>query len=832
MTTGADTSADVPSDSGDDIVDSPDSADIAQAAAHGRAFDTARARAKELALEIEEHRERYYVKDAPTVSDAEFDALMRELEDIEDRFPELRDPDSPTQHVGGGVDTELFAEVVHAERMYSLDNSFSREELDDWAARVNRGLGRKPARYLCELKIDGLAVNLTYEHGRLVRAATRGDGHTGEDITANVRTIADIPARLAGTGHPARVDIRGEVFIPVEAFRQLNESLVEAGKNPFANPRNSAAGSLRQKDPQVTAQRPLHMLVHGIAAWQPEDGGEGTEASSQSEVYAQLETWGLPTSEYFRVVKTMDEVHDYIDFYGEHRHDVLHEIDGVVVKVDELDEQYELGFTSRAPRWAMAFKYPPEEVTTTLLDIRVNVGRTGRVTPYAVMEPVLVAGSTVEKATLHNAHEVRRKGVLIGDTVVLRKAGDVIPEILGPVTAARTGDEHAFVMPTHCPDCGTELYEQKEGDKDLRCPNSRSCPSQVANRVEFAGSRSAFDIEALGEESAIALAAPEKNREEALAALDEGHAIFMPLTEPADGERPELVYVKQDEEQKGGGTPQLRVESRQSSLIPDPQTPVIDTGANLFDLTADQLRDIHVWQPVRRRNEAGESEPTGDWRYESYFWNRPQLHFYKREQEWRVKPKGEPRPRKNTESLMSELEKAKDRPLWSVLVALSIRHVGPIAARALANHFRSMDKIRAASVEELSEIDGVGPVIAESLHDWFAVDWHAAIVDQWAAAGVRMEDEAPEDSGRPQTLAGLTIVATGSLDNYTRDSIKETIIAAGGKAAGSVSKKTDYVIAGENAGSKLTKAEDLGVPVLDEEAFEKLLAAGPEAVAD
>ncbi|NNG78224.1 NAD-dependent DNA ligase LigA [Brevibacterium luteolum] len=750
MTTGADTSADVSSDSGDDIVDSPDSADIAQAAAHGRAFDTARARAKELALEIEEHRERYYVKDAPTVSDAEFDTLMRELEDIEDRFPELRDPDSPTQHVGGGVDTELFAEVVHTERMYSLDNAFSRAELDDWAARVDRGLGRKPARYLCELKIDGLAVNLTYEHGRLVRAATRGDGHTGEDITANVRTIADIPARLAGSGHPARVDIRGEVFIPVEAFRQLNESLVEAGKNPFANPRNSAAGSLRQKDPQITAQRPLHMLVHGIAAWQPEDGGAGAEAPSQSEVYAQLKEWGLPTSEYFRVVTSMDEVHAYIDYYGEHRHDVLHEIDGVVVKVDELDEQYELGFTSRAPRWAMAFKYPPEEVTTTLLDIRVNVGRTGRVTPYAVMEPVLVAGSTVEKATLHNAHEVKRKGVLIGDTVVLRKAGDVIPEILGPVTAARTGDEHAFVMPTHCPDCGTELYEQKEGDKDLRCPNSRTCPAQVANRVEYLASRAALDIEALGEEAANA------------------------LTRPPEGQPP------------------------------------LANEAGLFDLSAEDLAAVKVWQDKRGKNAAeGEKELV------PYFYT-----------------KDGSKPRANTERMLQQIAAAKDRPLWRVLVALSIRHVGPVAARALAEHFRSMDRIRAASIEELSEIDGVGPVIAESLHDWFTVDWHSAIVDQWAAAGVRMEDEAPEDSGRPQTLAGLTIVATGSLDNYTRDSVKETIIAAGGKAAGSVSKKTDYVIAGENAGSKLTKAEDLGVPVLDEEAFEKLLAAGPEAVAD
>ncbi|GAA2012260.1 NAD-dependent DNA ligase LigA [Brevibacterium samyangense] len=709
------------------------------------------ARVARLRAAIEEHRDAYYRRDAPTVSDAEYDALVHELEALEEQFPELQEPDSPTQTVGGAADTRTFDPVVHTARMYSLDNVFSHEELDEWFLRTGKSVGREVA-YLCELKIDGLAVNLLYRDGELVRAATRGDGRVGEDITANVRTIADIPERLDTDAPPAEVEIRGEVFFPVEAFGDLNASLVEAGKPPFANPRNAAAGSLRQKDPSVTARRPLHMLVHGIAAWTPAPGAD-PEPAAQSEVYELLRGWGMPISEYYAVKHTPEEVHAFIDHYGEHRHSVIHEIDGIVVKVDDIATQEDLGYTSRAPRWATAFKYPPEEVTTKLLDIQVQVGRTGRVTPFAVMEPVLVAGSTVERATLHNAHEVKRKGVLIGDTVVLRKAGDVIPEVLGPVVANRDGSEQEFVMPSTCPACGAELYEQKEGDKDLRCPNARSCPAQLRNRVYYLASRGAFDIEALGEEAATALTAPL-----------------------------------------------------------EPELPPLTTEADLFDLRPEDLADVVIERPERKKGVL-----TGRMEKVAYFYTK-------------ATAKTPSRPRKNTLTMFEEIEKAKSQPLWRVLVALSIRHVGPTAARALAGHFRSMDAIRAASVEELAEVEGVGTIIAESLTAWFEVDWHREIVEKWAAAGVRMEDEAPEDSGVPQTLEGLTIVATGSLQHYTRDGIKEAITAAGGKAAGSVSKKTDYLVAGENAGSKLDKAESLGVPVLDEDTFTRLLQEGPEAL--
>lgn len=722
----------------------------AAAKANADELGSARVRAKELAGLIEEHREAYYQRAAPTISDGEFDALMKELEALEARFPELDDPDSPTHRVGGAVDTTLFAEVTHVERMYSLDNVFNVEELEAWNERVVRELGTSTPEYLCELKIDGLAVNLLYENGTLVRAATRGDGRTGEDITPNVRTIADVPVRLAGEHHPRRVEIRGEVFFPIEAFGDLNASLVAAGKEPFANPRNSAAGSLRQKDPTITASRPLHMLVHGIAAWQ--SSPDHPEPPTQSLVYEQLREWGLPISEYFRVVPSIGEVEEYIAYYGEHRHSVLHEIDGVVVKVDKLSQQGLLGFTSRAPRWAMAYKYPPEEVTTTLLDIQVQVGRTGRVTPFGVMEPVKVAGSTVAKATLHNAHEVKRKGVLIGDTVVLRKAGDVIPEILGPVVDKRDGSEREFVMPTHCPSCGTELGEQKEGDKDLRCPNARSCPSQVENRLFYLASRSGLDIEAMGEEAARALVRPT-----------------------------------------------------------EPPTPPLSTEAELFELTPDDLADVKILREDKRKG----AEP-GATRLVPYFWSAGT----------EKKPS---EPTANTRKLFTELEKAKAQPLWRVLVSLSIRHVGPIAARALAQEFGSMDAIREADLETLAAVEGVGPVIAESVHEWFAVDWHREIVDRWAAAGVRMADE--RDESVAQVLEGLTIVVTGSLEGFTRDEAKEAILTRGGKAAGSVSKKTSAVVAGEAAGSKYDKALSLGVPILDEDGFRALLETGevPEA---
>ncbi|GAA1524156.1 NAD-dependent DNA ligase LigA [Brevibacterium permense] len=706
---------------------------------------TARAQAHaQLTERIEELRAAYY-QDSLLVSDAEYDELVHSLEDLEAQFPELVTDSSPTQTVGGVVDTSTFDPVEHIGPMYSLDNVFDYEELRAWYERVRSATSVK-SKFLCELKIDGLAVNLLYRNGELVRAATRGDGRIGEDITANVRTISDIPHRLDTEHPPAEVEIRGEVFFPVEDFAELNASLVAEGKAPFANPRNSAAGSLRQKDPAVTARRPLHMLVHGIAVWTPADDSH-PEPAHQSEVYEQFRSWGLPISDYFKVLDTVDEIEDFIAYYGEHRHDVTHEIDGIVIKIDDIAVQETLGYTSRAPRWATAFKYPPEEVTTKLIDIQVQVGRTGRVTPFAVMEPVTVAGSTVERATLHNGYEVRRKGVLIGDTVTLRKAGDVIPEVLGPVVALRDGSEQEFVMPTHCPSCGTELGEQKEGDKDLRCPNSRSCPAQLANRIFYLASRAAFDIEALGEEAALALTAPA-----------------------------------------------------------EPDTPPLTSEAFLFDLTPEDLGDVKIW-----RNKKSKGVETGERELVPYFYTRGTAK----------KPSA---PSANTKKLFDELEKAKDQDLWRVLVALSIRHVGPTAARTLAAKFRTLEAIREASLEELSAVESIGPTIAQSIRDWFEIDWHIEIVETWAAAGVRMEDDEVEAAA--QTLEGLTIVATGSLSSFTRDGIKEAILGAGGKAAGSVSKKTDYVVAGENAGSKLEKAESLGVPVLDEDQFRVLLETG------
>ncbi|MCM1011966.1 NAD-dependent DNA ligase LigA [Brevibacterium sp. XM4083] len=715
-----------------------DTLDLQDAAARAKAHAA-------LAEQIESHRAAYYKDDSPLVSDAEYDELSRRLEALEEKYPELVTDSSPTQTVGGSVDTTTFSPVTHIGRMYSLDNVFDFAELREWYDRVSGAVSAE-SKFLCELKIDGLAVNLLYRDGELVRAATRGDGRIGEDITANVRTISDIPQHLDTEFPPAEVEIRGEVFFPIEAFAELNAQLVAEGKPPFANPRNSAAGSLRQKDPAVTASRPLHMLVHGIAAWAPADASH-PEPKEQSEVYEQFRSWGLPISEYYKVLEAVEEIEEFISYYGEHRHDVSHEIDGIVVKIDDFAVQEALGYTSRAPRWATAFKYPPEEVTTKLLDIQVQVGRTGRVTPFAVMEPVTVAGSTVERATLHNGYEVKRKGVLIGDTVTLRKAGDVIPEVLGPVVAARDGSEREFVMPTHCPSCGTLLGEQKEGDKDVRCPNAQSCPAQVTNRIFYLASRAAFDIEALGEEAALALTAPA-----------------------------------------------------------EPATPPLSSEAGLFDLTPDDLADVKIW-----RNKRVKGVETGERELVPYFYTRGTAK----------KPSA---PSQNTKKLFAELDKARDQDLWRVLVALSIRHVGPTAARTLAAHFHSLDAIREASLEELSAVDGIGETIAASIRDWFTVDWHLEIVDRWRAAGVRMEDEVGETA--PQTLAGLTIVATGSLSTFTRDGIKEAILAAGGKAASSVSKKTDYVVAGENAGSKLEKAESLGVPVLDEDGFRTLLATG------
>lgn len=715
--------------------------------------DALRAEYDSLIEQVRRYRFAYYNEDAPLVSDAEFDQLFRKLEEIEALHPELVSNDSPTQEVGGEV-SAVFSPVKHLSQMYSLEDVFSLEELETWVNKAQANaeklatsrLVEAPLRWLTELKIDGLAVNLLYRRGKLVKAATRGDGITGEDITHNVLTIKEIPRQLKGTNFPEEVEIRGEVFIASKDFIALNEQMVEAGKAPFANPRNSAAGSLRQKDPAETAKRPLSMLVHGIGARQ------GFEATSQSESYALLKEWGLPTSPYFKVLSNYQEILEFISHYGEHRHDLLHEIDGIVIKIDDFDTQRSLGYTSRVPRWAVAYKYPPEEVNTKLLDILVNVGRTGRVTPYGVMVPVKVAGSTVEMATLHNQDVVKAKGVLIGDTVVLRKAGDVIPEIVGPVVALRDGTEREFVMPTECPACGTTLAPAKEGDVDIRCPNARSCPAQLRERVFHLAGRGAFDIEALGWEAAIA------------------------LTQPAE-----------------------------------PELPPVSNEAQIFTLKPEDLAEVKIERHKRLKGEVlAEKELV------PYFYSRGTAK----------KPS---EPTANTLKLFNELEKAKSQPLWRVLVALSIRHVGPTASRALATAFGSMDAIRAASEQELAEVDGVGPIIAQALVEWFSEDWHREIVEAWAAAGVRMADE--RDESVPRTLEGLTIVVTGSLQNFNRDQAKEAVISRGGKAAGSVSKNTDFLVAGENAGSKRDKAEQLGVAILDEAGFEELLENGPPAAA-
>jgi DNA ligase (NAD+) len=686
---------------------------------------------------VEAARSAYYMNDAPVMSDADYDALYRRLEDFEAAYPTLVRDDSPTRQVGGEV-SSAFAPVKHASQMYSLEDVFSFDELKDWVRRVEASLPDATSNvWLAEVKIDGLAVSLTYRDGVLVRAATRGDGVTGEDVTHNIRTIASIPQQLSGDGYPAFLEVRGEVFIASDDFVKLNESMVASGKNPFANPRNAAAGSLRQKDATVTATRPLSMFVHGVGNL----GNLGVE--TQSEAYQLLSSWGLPVSPYTRTFSSFDDVIAYIEEMGERRHDLLHEIDGIVVKVDSYAAQRSLGHTSRVPRWAVAYKYPPEEVHTKLLDIRVDVGRTGRVTPYAVMEPVFVAGSTIERATLHNQDVVKAKGVLIGDTVVLRKAGDVIPEVVAPVVALRDGSERPFVMPSTCPSCGSALAPAKAGEADLRCTNPRSCPAQLTERLCYAASRSALDIDALGYEAAKALTNP-------------------------------------------GGVVK----------------PLLDSEANLFNLTVDDLRDVMVL----RERRVGESTTVS---LEPYFFTKPT----------RSNPVSV--PTKSAINLIVELGKVKEQPLWRVLVALSIRHVGPTAARALAAEFGSMDAIREAGKDRLSAVDGVGDAIADSIIDWFTVDWHREIVDAWAAAGVRMADE--RDDSVSQTLQGLTIVATGSFEGFTRDSIKEAIIGRGGKASSSVSKRTDYVVAGANAGSKLAKAEALGVPVLTEEQFVSLM---------
>lgn len=674
---------------------------------------------------IKKYRDSYYNEDLSIVSDAEYDALEKELAQLEAQYPELSDQ-SPLTEVGGNV-SNSFDPVEHLEPMMSLDNSFSFEELASWAERVG------PGPYLCELKIDGLAINLRYLNGKLVSASTRGDGVTGEDITLNANTLPQIPSTLLGENHPEQIEIRGEVYFAIDDFKKLNEGLIAKGKAPFANPRNGASGSLRQKDPEITKTRPLRLLVHGFGAWS-EHG-----LKTQSDVYQLLKTWGLPVSERAAVFENLGDVKDYISKHLELRHSLEHEIDGVVIKVDSLQRQKQLGFTSRAPRWAIAYKYPPEQVQTKLLDIKVSIGRTGRATPYAVVEPIKVAGSEVEFATLHNQDVVKAKGVLIGDTVVLRKAGDVIPEILGPVVQLRDGSEKEFVMPTDCPECGTELAPAQEGDVDLRCPNSKSCPAQLRERIAYLGSRSALDIEALGYVSATA------------------------LTQPAS------------------------------------PAPVVFSEADIFDLKPEDLLPIRAYVLDA---DTGEKKLDAD--------GKPKVVDYFK------KKNGE--PGELALKLLANLEQAKQSALWRILVSLSIRHVGPVAARALADHFGSIERIFSATEQELAEIDGVGPTLAESIKGWYAVDWHREIIDRWQAAGVQLEIEGHPGPGQLNNdgiLSGQTVVVTGSLEDMTRDEVEDAIRQAGGKPSSSVSKKTSFLVAGANAGSKLTKAEQLGVEIID-----------------
>ncbi|WP_314502361.1 NAD-dependent DNA ligase LigA [uncultured Actinomyces sp.] len=759
----------------------------------------------QLIQEVDDARAAYYDRDAPVLSDAEYDKLYRELEDFEAQYPQYRSADSPTTQVGGAA-SEAFAPVEHLQQMTSLDDVFSLEELAAWEARMANDTGRSDLDMLTEVKIDGLAVNLLYENGVLNRAATRGDGWVGEDVTANVRTISCIPHRLKGLV-PARVEIRGEVYFPTKDFESLNAERVRMGEAPFVNARNAAAGSLRQKEPKKTAERPLAMLAHGIGFVEAGDSGF-MEPDTLSGWFECLKNWGMPVSPHTKLLRGREAIEKRIGELGAQRHSLEHEIDGVVIKINDRAIQASLGTTSRAPRWAAAYKFPPEEVNTRLLDIRVQVGRTGRVTPYGVMERILVAGSHVSRATLHNASEVARKGVLIGDLVVLRKAGDVIPEIVAPVVAARDGSEYPFVMPENCPSCGTKLAPQKEGDVDLRCPNQAGCPAQITERIAHLGARSALDIEGLGDEAALALTQPEANRDEVAAALAAGRTVFL--------ENGTALRMEKTAELTHG-----ELIGDAEALLPSVQKPVLSSESDIFSLDAERLRDVMVWKPVTK-----EGQETGDWMQVRYFWTKP----WKQKGNSGVYTPLESTPSKNTEMMLEQIKAAKERPLARILVALSIRHVGPTAASALAMTFPSMDLLMEASVEQLAEVDGVGQVIAQSLREWFDVDWHVEIVRAWQAAGVRMEDEAREDI--EQTLEGLTIVVSGAMPGYTREGAKEAIVARGGKASGSVSKKTSLVIAGRGAGSKTAKAEALGVPVVDESYFERVLERGLAALDD
>lgn len=779
---------------------------------------------EELSQRINELRAQYY--DAlessdggafeTELSDAQYDELFVKLTTLETQYPELTTPDSPTQTVGGSR-TNTFAPVPHDIPMLSLDDVFSVEETHAWYDRCRQGLGVQDSALaaVAEVKVDGLAISILYVDGVLTRAATRGDGRVGEDVTANVRTIANVPHKLRGENIPRRMEVRGEIYFPIADFLAFNEQRAQAGEKTFVNARNAAAGSLRQKDSQETAKRPLAMVCHGIGSYE----GASIEPDSQHEWYSLLESWGLPISEYTSLVSSHEDIDRVIAEFGARRHQLSHEIDGMVFKLDSRGAQRSLGATARAPRWACAYKYPPVEVHTRLLDIRTQVGRTGRVTPYAVMEKALVSGSYVSSATLHNQDEVKRKGVLIGDTVILRKAGDVIPEIVGAVESLRDGSEYEFVMPTLCPSCATPLAPAKEGDVDLRCPNQATCPAQITERLAFLGGRSAFDVEGLGDEAALALTQPESHRDKVLSALVAGEPVLLPALESQD--LPPVVVLENMGDHHGDHALLI---SQAEELLGSMQRATVTSEAQIFSMTADDLRDVYVWKrsvaPKAIQEDFGVEEC---WRAVRAFWSTGKLKA-----DGQSFRKGqETRPSKDTLTMLEELEKAKSQPLWRVINALSIRHVGPTAAQALADHFGSMEAIRAASVEELSEVDGVGKIVAESVIEWFSVDWHQAIVEAWTAAGVRMQDEAGEEL--EQTLAGLTIVVSGAMPGFDREGAKAAIIARGAKAAGSVSKRTSLLVAGPGAGSKLAKAEALGVPVIDEQRFALLLDEGIDA---
>lgn len=801
----------------------------------------------QLAPQLRAAQDAYYNTGETTMVDATYDSMIAQLRALEDAFPELWSPESPTTKVGAKVTRGALPSVQHIERMYSLQDVFSREELAAWFTGISAEL---PAgsRFTTEVKLDGLALNLTYRDGMLASAVTRGDGVVGEDVTRNALVISSIPHQLAGADHPSVVEIRGEVYFPVAAFNEFNaqveqrneeirrrndairehnktvkKSVKENGGNAqvlrtapllktFVNPRNAASGTLRQEDNTGFAMRSLAFIAHGIGALQGASDSIRHAVSTQEGVYALFEQWGVPVSPYTELHTTLQEINDFLDKYQGKRADLPFEFDGVVIKIEDRDIQEQLGYTTRVPRWAVAFKFPPTEVQTRLIDIRVQVGRTGRVTPYGVMEPVWVDGSTVSQATLHNAQEVERKGVKIGDIVILRKAGDIIPEIVGPVVGSRDGTEVDFVMPTECPDCGAPIIELKAGDVDRRCSNQRSCPAQLSQRLVHIGSRGGLDVEALGDETAVWLADPDRNRTDALLALVAGHKLFVENVEtPIEVNRVTLVElgITDDDGVLLNHDEVVTPDQAERLKLPPTQTPVLETEAGLFDLTAEDVKDVWIWQKIRVKG-----EETGDWKYVRAAWTKPTA----------AKPSA---PSKTLTKILDELEKAKNKELWRKIVSLNIRHVGPVAARALATEFGSLDALRQASVEEISAVEGVGPIIAQAFGDWFTTDWHAEIVDRWAQAGVVFADEQTVASlDVPQTLAGMTIVATGSFANYDRDSINEAIEAHGGKASSSVSKKTSAVVVGEKAGSKATKAEALGILMLSEEQFQALLESG------